>query len=322
MRASSNLQVQGWTDANHFRDSCRAVNTTRQDSLRLVVGFSAGSLSDNIARIVAGAISAELGRKVEIASRPGHNGATAARDVAAGTPDGNTLFLATLGTHAIAPSLKGGTPYDPLRDFACVALLTKSPMLLACHPGTGVGSIAELIARSKSRAAPLTYATSAVGGAPHLAAAMFEALTGVTMRHVRYDETEQLYRDLEAGRVDLSFNNLISMLPRCRSGALRALGVSSVGRSAVAPEIPTIAESGVPGYEVANWTGVVAPRETPADCVAELSRAMDRAMRSAPIRTTLIAQGIEPCGGTPQACADFMATELARWRSIASRLTV
>ena len=296
------------------------MTTGSRESLSLILGFSPGSLSDHIASTVRGALSAELGQAVTVQLRPGQNGITAARAVAAREPDGRTVFMATLGTHAIAPNLTADSSYDPLRDFACVSLVAKSPMLLACHPAIGVGSIAELTGHAKSCNPALTYATSAIGGAPHLAAEMFQAMTGIAMRHVRYDETEQLYRDLEAGTVSLSFNNMISMLPRCRRGALRALAVSSSERSAVAPEIPTIAESGVPGYEVTNWAGIVAPRATPAKRIEELSNAVTAAVRSNAVTAALLAAGITPCGGTPQQFASFMASEVERWRAIASRL--
>jgi tripartite-type tricarboxylate transporter receptor subunit TctC len=302
------------------RRDCRAVKIEPRDSLRLILGFSAGSLSDHIAGIVSGALSAALAKRVNIELRPGQNGVTAACDVAASEADGKTLFLATLGTHAIASNLGSGAPYDPLRDFACVSLIAKSPMLLACHPAIGATSIPGLIGLAKSRNPALTYATSAIGGAPHLAAELFQAMTGIAMRHVRYDETQRLYRDLEAGAVSLSFNNLISMLPRCRRGVLRALAVSSAERSAVAPEIPTIAESGVAGYEMTNWVGIVAPRATPQNCVDELSNAITTAVNSDAVRAAFLAQGITPCGGTPQHFASFMASEVERWRAIASRL--
>src|SRR5205085_950469 len=175
--------------------------------------------------ILHDALAEQLGAAVTIELKPGHNGIPAAREVAASEPDGATLFMATLGTHAIAPYLSTDPEYDPLRDFTCISLVSRSPMLLACHPSVGVTSVAELIERA--RVSELTYATSAIGGAPHLAAELFQQLAGVTMRHMRYDQTEMLYRDLEAGRVALSFNNIISMLPRCRAGKLCALGVSS-----------------------------------------------------------------------------------------------
>lgn len=285
-------------------------------AVRLLIGFSPGSLSDNIARALAKALAQVSAIAMTIEPRPGDNGVPAARAVAASAPDGNTLFMATLCTHAITPILT--SPYDPLHDFTPVSLLTQSPMLLAIHPSHGVRSMPELIARAQAGAVPLSYATSAVGGAPHLSAELFQALTGVRMRHVRYDQTEQLYRDLEAGKVDLSFNNINTMLPRCRCGALVALGVTSAQRSPAAPDIPTLAEAGVAGFEMTNWTAVVAPRNTPPQIVAEISMAIGKALAAENIAAAFAADGITPHATTPAGLADFIAAELARWRDIAS----
>ncbi|MEO8442012.1 MAG: tripartite tricarboxylate transporter substrate-binding protein [Betaproteobacteria bacterium] len=286
--------------------------------VRLVLGFSPGSLSDHIARILRDALAEQLGAPVTIELKPDRNGIPAARDVAASAPDGATFFMATLGTHAIAPYLAENLPYDPLRDFTCVSLVSRSPMLLACHPSIGVNSVAELIDRARS--CELTYATSAVGGAPHLAAELFQQLAGVTMRHVRYDQTEMLYRDLEAGRVALSFNNIISMLPRCRSGKLRALGVSSRERSAIALDIPTIEESGVAGYEMSNWVGIAGPRGMDEATAARLGAAVAAAVRSERVSAALRAQGIIPCGGSSREFATFILAETEKWRPIVAQL--
>lgn len=287
-------------------------------SIRLIIGFSAGSLSDQIARILADALLSECGFAATIERRQGENGVAAARAVAASAPDGATVFMATLGTHAIAPILNVPAPYDPLRDFAAVSLLTQSPMLLACRAGLGVRSVAGLIVRARAEPA-LTYASSAAGGAPHLAAELFQAITGTRMRHVRYAETEKLYQDLEAGAVDLSFNNIASMLPRCRSGALMALGVSSAERSTAAADIPTIEEGGVPGYAMSNWTGIVAPAATPPKMVAELGDMFAAALRTARVRALLDAQGITPRGIAAQEFTAFMAGERARWGAVVAR---
>jgi tripartite-type tricarboxylate transporter receptor subunit TctC len=296
------------------------MRATTPQAVRLVLGFSPGSFSDRIAGLIRGPLARALGRDLAVELRPGHNGSHAARDVAGADPDGKTLFMATLGTHAIAPNRASRPPYDPLQDFACVCLVAKSPMLLACNTRLGIGSTAELIERAGDENFPLSYATSAVGGAPHLAAELFQEMTGITLQHVRYDETERLYSDLEAGAVALSFNNLISMLPRCRRGALRALAVSSARRMAAAPDIPTIAEAGVPGYEVTNWVGIVAPRATDPALVAELSNAVNAALESDAVTSALLADGVTPCGGAPEVFASFMAAELKRWQRIAARL--
>ena len=288
--------------------------------MKLVIGFSPGSMSDDIARILAAALHEVCGIAVTIERRLGENGIAAARAAAAAAPDGDTVFMATLGTHAIAPLLNAPAPYDPLRAFAPVALLTQSPMLLACHPSLGIRSVADLIARASAQNDQLTYATSAIGGAPHLAAELFMSLTGTRMRHLRYDETEKLYADLEAGRVALSFNNIASMLPRCRRGALIALGLSSAQRSTAAPDIPAIAEAGVAGYEMSNWTGLVAPPATPRHVVEHLSAAVDAALHSTQVAALLDAQGIAARGGSPEAFAQFMTAERARWAPVVARV--
>jgi tripartite-type tricarboxylate transporter receptor subunit TctC len=287
-------------------------------SVRLVLGFSAGSLSDHIARMLRDALARELGAPVTIDLKPGGNGIPAALEVSTGRPDGSVLFMATLGTHAVAPWLADRPPYDPLDDFTCVSLVSRSPMLLACHPSIGVDCVAGLIKRARTR--ELTYATSAIGGAPHLAAALFEKLAGVSMRHVRYDETQVLYRDLEAGRVDLSVNNIISMLPRCRSHALRALAVTSVERASIAPDIPTITEAGVAGYDMTNWTGIAGPRGMDVATTRRLTAAVTAAVRSAPVNEALAAQGIIPCGGGADEFSAFIRNETAKWETIVAQL--
>ena len=285
--------------------------------VRLVLGFSPGSLSDHVARIVCDVLASELGAPVNVALKPGASGTTAAAEVAAAPPDGSVLFMATVGTHALAP-LVGTARYDALRDFTCLSVLTRSPLLLGCHPSVAATNVSEFVARARER--ELTYGTSAIGGAPHLAAALFEQRAGVKMRHVRYDETERLYRDLAAGAIDLSFNNIISMLPRCRTGKLRALGVTSRERASAAPDIPTIAESGVTGYDMTNWTGIVGPAGMAEPLVRRLSAAVTVAVQSASVSSALTAQGIIPCGGTPQAFADFIRSESEKWRPVVTRL--
>ena len=287
--------------------------------LRLLLGFSPGSASDQVARIVAQPLAELLGRAVHVELRPGRNGADAAREAAASAPDGSTLFVATLGTHALAPHLGQPLPYDPIGDFAPVSLLSRAPMLLACHSAVPATSVRELIALARSRPLELAYATSAIGGAPHLAAEVFQAMAGIEMRHARYDHTEELYADLETGAVTLSFNNIMSMLPRCRGSALRPLGVSSAERTAVAPDVPTIAESGLTGYEVSNWLGLVAPKATPPTVVEELSAAVRDALRSDVVARPLGAAGVVPSGSSPDEFGRFMLAEIRRWQPIVAR---
>jgi tripartite-type tricarboxylate transporter receptor subunit TctC len=286
--------------------------------VQLVLGFSPGSASDQIACAIGPALERELGRPIAIELRPGNNGADAASEVARAAPDGCTLFMATLGTHALAPHLDRNLPYDPIADFVCVSLLTTSPLVLACHDSLGVSSAAELIDLARKRPGELTYGTSAIGGAPHLAAELFQALAGVRMKHVRYAHTERLYDDLEAGRIALSFNNMMSMLPRCSGGSMRALAVTSSGRNAAAEHLPAIAES-LPGYEVSNWLGIVAPKATPQPVIDGMREAIAAALRDAGVQETLRTAGVTPHGSTPDEFADFMAREIARWGPVVAR---
>jgi tripartite-type tricarboxylate transporter receptor subunit TctC len=291
----------------------------RSESRKLVVGFSSGSASEQIARVLAAALERELDCAIAIELHPGNNGADAACEVARAKPDGKTLFIATLGTHALAPHLNSKLPYDALRDFSCVSLLTTAPLVLACHSSIRVTSASELIELAREHPGVLTYGTSALGGAPHVAAELLCALAGVEMKHVQYTHTNRLYEDLEAGRIALTFNNIMSLLPRCQSGVVHALAVTSATRSPVAEHLPTLAELGLPGYDMANWLGVVAPRATPHTTIEVLSRAISEALHSDAVYETLSAAGVTPCGSTPAAFADFMEREITRWGPVVAR---
>lgn len=290
--------------------------------LRIVVGFSPGSASDDIAQLMAPPLSKALQRPVNIERIPGHNGAHGAMAVARAPADGTTLFVATLGTHALAPHLPrplNNLLYDPQRDFEPVSLLTQSPMLLACHTALPIRNLPEFVAYARENPGVMAYGTSAIGGAPHLAAELFQAVTGIQLQHARYNETQQLYADLEAGRIALSFNNIMSMLPRCGTRKLRALGITSLKRSPAALHIPTLAESGVQGCEVSNWVGLVAPPGTPAAIVAAISQAAATVINSSELSSKLIPAGISPVGSSPLAFERFMASELTRWKPVVGR---
>ena len=294
------------------------MNTT---PLRIIVGFSPGSASDDIANLLAAPLGVQLGRAVTIERVAGESGTLGAHFAAQSAADGNTLFVATLGTHALAPHARKNLPYDALRDFAPVSLLTQSPMLLACHPSLPAANVNEFIAYARTNPGALAYGTSAIGGAPHLAAELFQSVTGVALRHARYDETQKLYADLEAGGIALSFNNILSMLPRCASEKLRALGVTSAQRSPVAPHVPTLVECGLQGCEVSNWIGLVAPRDTPAALVDTLSQAAAEAINGRDVAAALITAGISPMGSSPLAFERFIAAELNRWKPVVARFS-
>lgn len=287
--------------------------------IRLVLGFSPGSASDLIARALLPELGRQLGQPVAVELRQGEGGAVGARLAAGSAPDGYTLFMATLGTHGLAPHLNRSLPYDPLRDFAPVSLVAHMPLVLACHPSLAADSVGQLVVLARSRPGQLTYGSSAVGGAPHLAAELFQSMAQVEMTHVVYDNTDRLYADLEAGRITLSFNNMLSMAARIRAGTLRGLAVTARERSPVLPQLPTLVEAGLAGYEVTNWLGIVAPKGTPADVVAALHRAIDAALGSRSVRQQLDAVGVAAWSSTPAECAAHIARELARWAPVVAR---
>lgn len=289
--------------------------------LRLVIGFSPASASDYIAHLIAAPLGQRLGREVTIERIAGDSGTRGALAVARSAADGNTLFVATLGTHALAPHARPDLPYHAINDFAPVSLLSQSPMLLACHPLLPAQTLAEFIAHAHAHPGVLAYGTSAIGGAPHLAAELFQAVTGVALRHARYDETRQLYADLEAGRIALSFNNIMSMLPRCTAGKLRALGVTGARRAAIAPHVPTLAECGIGACEVSNWLGLAAPRCTPVALVDAISQAAASVINSSKVAAVLNGSGITPCGSTPEQFGQFISAELTRWKPVVARFS-
>ena len=289
---------------------------SNQPPLQIVIGFSPGSASDEIARLLAPRLEAHLARPVEIVPMPGENGAKAARHVIAAPPDGNTLVVATLGTHAVAPHYAPQCGYDAIRDFDPVSLLVHAPMILGVHSQLKVGTVNDLITLILQKPGFVTYATSAHGGAPHLASELFQSMAAVEMQHVTYRQTERLYEDLAEGRVMVSFNNIKSMLPRCRRGGITAIATTGNKRSPAAPELPTMGESGLPDYEVSNWVGLSAPKGTPADVLERIGSACGVVMHESETVTQLSQAGVTAVGSTPAMFRDYLQKENTRWRPI------
>ena len=287
--------------------------------IRLVLGFSPGSASDLIARALLPELGRQWGQPVAAELHQGEGGAIGAQIVARSAPDGYTLFMATLGTHALAPHCSRPLSYDPVRDFAPVSLVAHMPLVLACHPSIEAESVGQLIALVRARRRRFTYASSAVGGAPHLAAELFQSMAQVEMKHVVYDNTDKLYADFVAGRVALSFNNVLSMASRIHAGTLRGLAVTARERSPVLPHLPTMAEAGLAGYEVTNWLGVVAPAGTPPEIVAVLHCGIVAALRAQAVRKQLGAVGVEAWSSTPDEFTAHIDRELARWAPVVAR---
>lgn len=284
------------------------------EEVRLLVGFSEGSASNLVARMIRPTLSKVLNQTVGIDRLQGENGALSAERVARAAPDGRTLAIA-IQTHVIGSLLRPQPRYDPIVDFAPVALFAKWPMILAVSNSVAVTSVSELIALARSRPGELIYGASAIGGAPHLAGVLFGAMTGIDMRLRVYAETNSLYVDLAEGRIAVTFNNTMSVLPLARARKLRMLATAGPVRSAAAPELPTVAET-VPGYEVVNWIGILAPAATPPAIVARINAAITRTIETAEVRKLLEEAGMEPIAASPEDFGRHLRAEIDRWSPI------
>src|SRR5258708_2005240 len=268
--------------------------------IRLIVPFAAGGGNDNVARLVGKRLSDSLGQPLVIDNRPGAGGVLGAELAAKAAPDGYTLFLGGVGSHAINPNLSDSLLYDPIRDFAPVALLAQAPLVLVVHPSVPADSFKAFVALARSKPGQLNYASNGNGSSSHLAAVMFDSMTGADMAHVPYKGLSPALAGLLSGRVQLMFSRVVAILPHVRAEKLRALAVTGGKRLPSMPDLPTIAESGLPGYEASSWYGVLAPVGTPREIVARLNAELVKALAQPEGRASLLAEGAEPIGRTPE----------------------
>ncbi|HXF67913.1 MAG TPA: tripartite tricarboxylate transporter substrate binding protein [Burkholderiales bacterium] len=282
--------------------------------IRFIVGFPPGGTNDIIARILAPKLSENLGQQVVVENRGGANTAIASEMFVRMPPDGYTIMMNAPG-HATNPALmKLG--FDPIADFAFVTLLAESQNLLVVHPSLPVRSVKELIALSKRRPGEINFGSSGIGATPHLSGELFQYMTGVKWVHVAYKGGGPGLVALLAGEVSLYFGNLPTVIRQARAGKLRALAVTGSRRSPAAPEIPTVAESGVPGYEVTTFYGLSAPGKTPRPIVERLHRETVRALQAPEVRQRLQELGADPVGNSPEEYAAFMRNEIAKWDKV------
>lgn len=287
--------------------------------VRLVVPFPAGGAGDLTARGLANRLAVELGQPIVIENRGGAGGTAAAESVARSAPDGYTLFFGTMGTHAINPALYAKLRYDPVKDFAPVSMTYTTPRVLVVHASVPAKNVQELIALAKSRPETLNYGSAGSGSSSHMAGALFESLAGVKMVHVPYKGSAPLLVDLLAGRLSLTFDSYAVYEEHIKAGKVRALGVTSAKRMASLPNVPTIAESGLQGYDVANWLGVMAPAGTPREVITTLNAAIVRSMATPALRQQMIGLGIEPTSGTPEEFASLIRAEIPKWAEIVKK---
>ncbi|CAA9280011.1 MAG: BUG/TctC family periplasmic protein [uncultured Acetobacteraceae bacterium] len=279
--------------------------------VRFILPYPPGGPTDIMGRVVAQALTRDLPQPVVVENRAGAAGAIGTEAVARAAPDGAT-FLVNASAHVIVPHLVR-VPYDALADFAPVTNIATVPLMLVVTPGLPVRSVAELIAHAKANPGRLSFASSSNGGAPHLAGELFKLMAGVDMAHVPYRGSGQAVPDLIAGNVQVMFDSMPSSAGAVREGRLRALAVTTAGRQAAFPDLPTVAEAGVPGYEIATWYGIWAPARTPAEIVAKLHAAVAAGLRGPEARERMAALGAEPVADAPEGFARFVGAEFERW---------
>jgi tripartite-type tricarboxylate transporter receptor subunit TctC len=284
--------------------------------VRMIVPFAAGGILDIVARAVGERLSGSLGQQIVVDNRGGAGGTIGTAIAARAAPDGYTLLTGHVGTHAIAPSLYAKLGYDPIRDFAPITLNATFPLGLFVHPSVPAQSVQDLIALAKSKPGQVNFASAGSGGPTHMAGEMLKAMARIDIVHVPYKGNAGALNDLLGGRVQMFFSNLLTALPHARAGKLRAIAVTTPKRSAQAPELPTIAEAGVPGYDMTNWVGTFAPALTPRAIVMKLNREIVAILESPDLKERFRTQGLDLAGNTPEAFAAFIRAELAKWRKV------
>lgn len=284
--------------------------------VRLLVPFSAGGPTDVLARAIGQKLGESLGQPVVIENRAGAGGNIGSDFVAKAPSDGYTLILGTVGTHAINASLYSKLPFDVTRDFAPIALVASATIVMVANPSVPANTIKEFVALAKSKPGELHFASPGSGTPQHLAAELFKTMAGVEMTHVPYKGAAPALTDLLGGQVSLGFVSLPAALPHIKAGKLKAFGVTAARRSAVAPDVPTIAQAGLPGYEVENWYGVLAPAGTSKEIVHKLNAEIVKLLQAPDVRERLNGQGFEILQSSPEQFDAFLKSELVRWAKV------
>jgi tripartite-type tricarboxylate transporter receptor subunit TctC len=284
--------------------------------LKLIVPFTPGSSSDTIARLVAAKMGDQLGQQVIVENRVGGSTIIGTDAIAKSAPDGYTLGLANTTSHAASAALTAKLPFDPLKDFTPIGMIGSSPFVLVSSPQLSASKLAEVVDLAKTRPGALSYASAGTGTLAHLAGELFKRRAGIDVVHVPYRGTAQSTLDLMQGRIDLSISTIPPTLQQIRQGKIRALAVMSEKRNDMIPEIPTVAEGGVPGCEAELWTAIVVPAGVPGDIVNRLNKALNAVVNSRDVQEALKIQGVEPQPGPPETVTAVITADLRKWRDI------
>ncbi len=290
--------------------------------LKLVVPYAPGGGADSVARIVAKKVSENIAQPIVIENKGGAGSIVGTDLVAKAEPDGYTLLLGQSGPISINPAVYKTLPYDPVKDFAPITMTTAYPYILVVNSESPAKSLQEFVALAKSKPGAMNYGSTGVGAANHLVAELFNSKAGLKMTHVPYRGTALAVGDLLAGTLNVVFGDPISVLPHIKSGKLRALAVTSLERSPVAPEVPTVAESGYPGFEALAWHGILAPAKTPPAVIKKLNAEIVKALADPATKELLANQAMQVVGNSPEAFAAFIQKDIATWKAVAAAAKV
>jgi tripartite-type tricarboxylate transporter receptor subunit TctC len=278
-----------------------------------VIAFPPGGPTDLVGRIVADKMTQQLGQRVYIDNKPGANGTLGGGDVAKSDPDGYSLFLTTAGAVTVSPHIMPTMPYDALRDFAPVALVTKVTEVLVVTPKFGIKTVKELVALAKSKPGAIPFASTGIGSPPHLAQELLDASAGVQFLHVPYRGAAPAVTDLLAGQVDVLSADVPVLIAQIQAGTLLPIGAAAERRDAILPDVPTLAEQGYPDTDATNWYALLAPAKTPSAVIQKLNKAVNDALNDPVIHDKLVKLGATPAAGTPEALGTFMKAEYEKW---------
>lgn len=291
-------------------------DTFPSQPIRIIVPYAPGGSTDLLARVVAKQLTAQWGQPVIVEDHPGANGIIGADLVAKAPPDGYVIGIASPGTHAANASLYRHLPYDTVKSFTPITLAVNAPLVLVAHPSLNVKNVRQLIALAKSKPGQISYASGGIGSSQHLAMELFDHMAGISMTHVPYKGSANSYADLLGGRVKVEFDAFTAAVPYIKSGQLKALAVASAQRVAGFPDLPTVAESGVPGYEATSWYGFVAPAKLPPDVLAKLNAGIVKALQTPAAHDALTNVGLVVVGDTPAQFGQFIHDQMAQAASI------